>query len=361
VFVVVNPDQDPIWVDPVLSRLDQRLPRPIRIEDIRVETCRRMSGIGFVPGGQLNVYAKPCTPCAKGKSSMGKARVGISDTEQNLLDSVKEYSDGVADAITQAQANNTLNTICTIVLATASIAFPIIVAALAAIKAADVIVTDEFGAGSLAARLLSDISNNPLTAPYTIIESIFSGRTYESDQYRAAQYYEFYVLGNASANALNKIPDSAVVPALKWFVDRLGVFISGAQHIDGLVTSPAQYMSYYGVNNYTTMDTNRVNAASNVAQMYFVKNNVAGSWANTLGVYDQWIATLATENNETVEQAAASVNYTDVYSTAATSGSNPVTETPASPVSSFPVVPVALALAAAVILIPSTPKNKKNG
>jgi hypothetical protein len=352
VFVVINPSSDPIWVDPVLGRLNARLPRPWHKQDVWVNTCRgigkKMAGIGFIPGTALNVKAKPCN------CGVGGARIGLSTAEQSLLDSVKEYSDGVANAIQTAQGSGVLNSICLLVLATASVAIPLIAAALAIVKVADIVVSDEFGAGSLAARLLSDVANNPLTAPVTIVESIFSGRTYESDQYRAAQFYQFYVLGNASANALNKISDADVVPALKWFVDRTGVFISGAEHILGLAQSPAAYMNYYGVNNYTTMDQNRVNAASNVAQAYFIQNGVAGSWANTAGVYDAWIATVAQQENESVEEAAAQANYTDVYSTAATTGPNPVTETPAAtPITQLPIIPIALGLAALVILMPS--------
>jgi hypothetical protein len=357
VFVVINPKTDNIWVDPVLPRLNTRSPRPWHTQDVRVNTCRsmgrKMAGIGFIPGTKLNINAKTC-PCAG-----GSARIGISSTEQSLLDSVKEYSDGVANAIQTAQGSGTLNTICLMVLATASVAIPVIAAALAIVKVAAVVVSDDFGAGSLAARLLDDVANNPLTAPVTIIESIFSGRTYESDQYRAAQFYQFYVLGNASANALNKISDADVVPALKWFVDRTGVFISGAEHILGLAQSPGAYTQYVGVNAYTTTDMNRVNAASNVAQANFIQNNVAGSWANTPGVYDAWIANLAQQENETVEEAAAQANYTDVYSTAATTGANPVSENPTGiSLSSYPIIPIALALAAAVLLIPSSKTGK---
>src|SRR5208282_3842369 len=159
--------------------------------------------------------------------------------------------------------------------------------------------------GSLASRLAQDWTNNPLTAPVTIVESIFNGRTFESDQYRAAQFFQWYVQANRGMNALNKIPDSDVFPALKYFMDRLGIFISGAEHLEAIATSPQDYMDLYSVNNYTTTDVNRVNAAFNVASKYFVFNNQLGGWQNTPGVYDEQLAEIAIAQNETIEAAAA--------------------------------------------------------
>jgi hypothetical protein len=322
VFVVINPSTDNIWLDPVLDEYNGRSPRPIWKQDRYVDTCRSMgtvgAAIGFIPGGGPLLGTKI------------NARIGAS-AEQSLLDSINEYTAGLASGIQYAQANGTLNTICLLVLATASIAFPLIAAALAIIKLASTVVSDEFGPNSEAALLLNDVASNPLTAPVTIVETLINGKTFQSDQYRAAQFHQFYVLGNSNINALNKVADNMVTPALKWFVDRTGVFISGAEHITGLMTSAAEYMSYYGVNAYTTMDQNRVNAAANVAGQWSL-NGAAGSWANTLGVYDALIATIAQQQNTTEEAVAAEQNYQDVYSTAATTGPNQVKELTSSPV-----------------------------
>ena len=321
VFVVVNPKTDNIWIDPVLDEYDTHIPRPYWKQDKYVETCRekRLGMVGFVPGGGPLLGTKL------------KVSIGAS-AEQSLLDSINEYTEGLASGVQYAQANGTLNTICLLILATASTFFPVIAVALGIIKLASTVVSDEFGPNSEAALLLNDVASNPLTAPVTIVETLIKGKTFESDKYRAAQFYEFYVLGNSSINALNKVADSMVPPALKWFVDRTGVFISGAQHILGLMQSPAEYMSYYGVNNYTTMDQNRVNAASNVAKQYWSMNGVAGSWANTLGVYDTLVATIAQQQNTTEEAVAAEQNYQNVYSQAAESGPAPVAEITTSPV-----------------------------
>lgn len=341
VFVVLFPGKNEIWIDPVLDKYDSKTPRPSYTQDRYVDTCRSVtvSGIGSVPG------AGPL-PMTKLTTSIS----GIQKGEQALLNSVNEYVEGLNNGIQVAQASGTLNTICMLVLATASLVIPLIAAITAAVKLGSLAVNDVFGEGSAAGILMADVASNPILAPGLILESILNGRTYQSDQYRAAQFYQWYVNSNTKDNALNKTPDSDVIPALKWFCDRLGVFISGAEHIIALTQSPAAYMALYSVNNYTTQDENRVNAAYNVASQYFVFNNVAGSWANTVGVYDNLIAAIAYQQNETVESAAAQVAYQGVYSSAATSGPAPVTQTPGQPASN-PLIAAGLLAAAAIIII----------
>ena len=346
VFVVLFPGKNEIWIDPVLDSYDTKTPRPTYTQDKYVNisagasTGKTLQGIGYVP----NRKSLPMT-------AINSTVSGISKGEQSLLNSVHEYSEGLANGIQAAQASGTLNTICMMVLATASIAIPLIAAITGIIKLGALAVTDIFGEGSAAAILLNDVASNPLLAPGLILNSILDGRTYQSDQYRAAQFYQWYVLSNTKDNNLAKTPDSDVIPALKWFCDRLGVFISGAEHIIALTESPGAYMALYGVNNYTTMDENRVNAAYNVASQYFVFNNKAGAWANTLGVYDSLIAAIANGQNETIEEAAAQVAYQGVYSSAATSGPAPVTEMPGTDQQGNPLIVAAILAAAAVIII----------
>jgi hypothetical protein len=349
VFVVINPKTDNIWVDPCMNSYNSHFPFPYYRIDEYVQTCRskQLSGIGFI-GGHIAGGMKKYSPVS---GSAGKAAVG--SAEQSLLDSLKEYTEGGANAVQYAQASQTVNTICLVIIAGASYFFPIIAAAFAVIKLGAIAVSDVFGPNSEAAILIGDIAKNPLLAPGLVLESLINGKTFESDQYRAAQFYQFYVLGNAKINALNKVSDSMVAPALQWFIDRTGVFISGAEHIIGLMTSPGAYEQYVSVNAYTTTDANRVNAASNIASQYWAFNGVAGSWANTLGVYDTTLANIAIAQNETIEAAAAQADYTDVYSAQATTGPNVVTQTPASPATSFPVIPAIFAAAALLILIPS--------
>ena len=345
VFVVINPGTDNIWVDPCMDSFNSHFPFPYYKIDAYVETCRskKVSGIGFI-GGHI----------AGGRQlSKTKEKAAVGNAESDLLSSLKEYTEGGANAVQYAQASQTVNTICLVIIAGASYFFPVIAAVFAIIKLGAIAVTDEFGPNSEAAILIGDIAENPLLAPGLVLNSLIHGKTFQSDQYRAAQFHQFYVLGNKKINALNKVSDSMVAPALQWFIDRTGVFISGAEHIIGLMTSPGAYEQYVSVNAYTTTDMNRVNAASNVAQQYWAFNGVAGSWFNTLGVYDALIATIAQQQNETEEAAAAQANYTGVYSAAATTGANPVTQTPASPANGFPVIPVLFAAAAFVILMPS--------
>jgi hypothetical protein len=343
VFVVINPGQgsDEIWIDPVLDSYDLKFPRPVWKTDEYVTTSRPKAMVGFIPGTAPLFGTKLRT-------------IGLSNSEQSLLDSINEYVEGVNNGIQTAVASQTINTICTVVLATASVYIPVIAAVWAAVKLGSLAVNDVFGSGSEAGMLMADIAENPILAPGLMLNTLIDGRTYESDQYRAAQFYQWYVKSNSKDNALNKTPDSDVVEALQWFCDRLGVFISGAEHIQALATSPGAYLALYSVNNYTTQDQNRVNAAYNVASKYFVFNNVLGSWANTVGVYDMLICEIANQQGETVEAAAAQANYQDVYSTAATTGPAPVTQTEGSPASGFPVIPALLAAAAVVFLLPSS-------
>lgn len=334
VFVVLWPGSaDELWIDPVLPKLNQRWPRPAYSTDYIPE--RKSKALGKI--GQT-----------------GKA-IGISSAEQNLLNELNEYCEGAYDGIQQSISSNMLNTVSKAVLLTASAAIPVVGEALAVITAIAAVIVNNFPVGSLASRLAQDWENNPLTAPVTFVESIFNGRTFESDQYRAAQFYQWYVLSNNSANALNTIPDSDVFPALKYFMDRFGVFISGAEHLQALATSPQDYMNLYSVNAYTTMDVNRVNAAYNVASRYLVFNNVLGSWATMPGVYDAQLAQIALDQNETIEAAAANADYSNVYSQAATTGPAPVAENPTG--FTIPLIPLLVGLAALIILFQPSKKT----
>jgi hypothetical protein len=300
VFVVVNPNTDDIWVDPVLPRFNDHLFYWRKI-DKRVRSKSRVGMVGRMP-----------------------AAVG-SSAESDLLNAIYEYTEGLAQAMQVTQQTNTLNSISSAVLKGITASVPGLSQALSLLNAGYAVVSDTFGVGSLAARLVNDLVSNPLTAPIKIIEDIFNGRTYNTDQYWAAQYYQYYVLGKSNVTGINQIADSDVMPALKWFIDRLGVFISGRQHIIGLTKSPSEYMKYHAVNAFTTTDVNRVNAAYNVASKYFDFNGAPGSWANTEGVYDQTLVNIANASGESVEQAAAAANYSGVYSSTATGGAATVT------------------------------------
>lgn len=282
VFVVANPGN--IWVDPVLGNFDQHYPYFVKKDEV-VSTASKIAGL------QLDQYG----------------RMAIGSAEDDLLASVKNYSDGVDNAIKTSFQTNTLNSISTSVLQSASSSVPGLTQALSFVKAGQVILNNTFGVGSFAARLFSDFSTgNVLTAPIAVIKTLLNpgARTFNSDQYAAAQMYQYNVLGKSNITNQNQISDGDVPVALKWFIDRLGVFISGRQHINALIESPQKYVSYYGVNGDTTTDMSRVGPASAVAQQYFYQtgSQPAGLWAGTVGVYDEALVALANQLGESVEQ-----------------------------------------------------------
>lgn len=288
VFVVIDPKGENIWVDPVLGTFDQHY-LYLNHQDQRPTAERKQVGkvAGFRP--LMHVGAR------------------IGSQEQSLLDEVNEYTLGLQNAMTYTQSSGTFNTITQGVLQTAATFFPPAALAFKALGLLSTAAGNIFGPGSLAARLLTDISTNILTAPVTIVESILNGRTFNSDQYEGARYYYYYVVGNKSYTSASKVSDAQVLPALKWFIDRLGVFISGREHIIALTQGPAQYTSYYGVNSDTTTDPSKVGAAVKVAQTFFDFNGAPGSWAGTIGVYDPALIALASQTGQSVEEVSNEV------------------------------------------------------
>jgi hypothetical protein len=288
VFVVVDPGGEDIWVDPVLSDFDRHYFFLIH-KDVEIEPVAAMGRLGGL------------------SPVMSARRVGAS-AEQNLLDQLEEYTLGLTQAVQVSQSSGLINTITEGVVQTASAIIPGVGLALGILKAIGTEVGNIFGVGSTAARLVADITNNLLLAPIALVETLLSpgSRTFESDQYYGAAYYYYYVMGQSKYNnAPSQVADSQVPAALKWFIDRLGVFISGREHIQALVQGASQYMALHSVNSYTTTDTTAVANAVAVAQQYFNFKGTAGSWANTVGVFDVQLIEIANQMGETVETAAA--------------------------------------------------------
>jgi hypothetical protein len=288
VFVVVDPDNENIWVDPVLPDFDKHFFYLVH-RDVEIQEVGAMGRIGGL------------------RPVMSARRVGAS-AEQNILDQLEEYTLGLTQAVQVSQSSGTINTITQGVVQTASALIPGVSLALGILKAVGTEVSNIFGVGSTAARLVADVTNNLLMAPVAIVETLLSpgSRTFESDQYYGAAYYYYYVQGQAKyKNAPSQVADTQVPVALKWFIDRLGVFISGREHIEALVQGAAQYLALHSVNAYTTTDPTAVANAVAVAQQYFNFNGNAGSWAGTVGVFDVQLIEIANEMGETVETAAA--------------------------------------------------------
>lgn len=294
VFVVLDPGGDEVWIDPVLTRFDEDQMYVVR-EDRYVGEPEGISGLAVSKYG----------------------RIGLSQPEQNLLDQLNEYTLGVQDAISVSLGNSTLNAISKGVLQTAEAAVPGLAQAESLYAATQSQLDNDFGPGSFAARLFADSNNNVLMAPIAIVQTLLNpgARTFESDQYYGATYYYYYVQGQAKYNnAPQQVSDQQVIPALKWFIDRLGVFISGREHIEALVQGAQQYLRLYSVNHYTTTDLGKVNAAVSVAQRYFNFQGEPGSWANTIGVFDPALVALAMQLGESVEHVASQVQSGQIAS-----------------------------------------------
>lgn len=291
VFVVVNPNTDNIWVDPVLDIFNYHLYYR-RAKNKRPKTAKAM---GYVPRG-----------------SVGSA-------ESDLLAALKEYSDGISNAVTVAKQQNALNTLSVMVLKSASTAIPGVSQALSLVNSGQTIISNTFGAGSLAARLASDLTKggNILMILPNVISDVFNGRTYQTDNYWGAVYYQFYVLGRNTTDQ-SQVTDGDVAVGLKWFIDRLGIFISGREHIIAITTSPQDYMNLFKVNSDTTTDPVRVQAAYMVASQNFIgppgnfAQNLRGAWANTQGVFDATILAIAQATHQSPIQVA-NQQGNDVY------------------------------------------------
>lgn len=284
VFVVVNPSTTDIWVDPVLDTFNEHLFYWYK-KDREVKTGASIAGINH------------------GFSS----KIG-SSAEQNLLDQLHQYTEGLVGAITLTQQTNTFNAITKQFVQGITGNVPGIAQGLAFLGKASTVINNDFGPGSPAAMLFADYAANPLLFPISAIQTLFNGRTYNTDQYWGAAYYYYHVLGKANYTNQTAVSDSQVIPALKWFIDRTGVFISGREHIDALTVGEDAYMAYSKVNAYTTTDYSRVHAAVAVAERYWSNSNQfvnPGGWAGTIGVFDTGLAQLAASLGMTAEQYVA--------------------------------------------------------
>lgn len=304
VFVVVNPNTNDIWVDPVLNNFNQHIYYFYR-QNKRVNTMGQYSVRSRSRVGGIGGYG------------VGASAIG-STAENSLLVDVASYASGLSGAMTQTKSTNTLNIITeSVLLGVATAVFPAAIVVLAALKAGAVALDKTYGVGAASSRIITDLSNLNISG---MISDIFNGRTYNTDQYWAAVYYQYYVLGN-NVTSIDFVSDADVLPALKWFIDRAGVFISGREHIIGLCTSPTAYENYHGVNSDTTTDMTLVTAGSLMAQRNWPSPgnfgaNMLGAWKNTAGVYDQELINIAAAQGQTPEQFTRQLGIQDQVATA---------------------------------------------
>lgn len=217
--------------------------------------------------------------------------------ETDLSNSIVAYAEGLTTGVGQAKATGQLSPITANALAGASTLVPGAAQAAAIAGAVVKTIGSVTGPGSTLARVVtaSLTSNNIFAAPINIAKAIINGRTYESGDYKLAVLYLFYVKGQ-NVTSPNYASDNDVLESVKWFVLKLGIYIQGNLTIESLRTSAATYIALRSVNNYITTDPVRVGAAAQVVQLYMVMNGVAGSWAQTVGVFDQALVELA--NNQ---------------------------------------------------------------
>jgi|HubBroStandDraft_5_1064220.scaffolds.fasta_scaffold00865_5 hypothetical protein len=308
VFVVVDPKNDNIWVDPVLDSFNYHYVNFIsKDENVQSYAIGKLSGI---------------------PAAAPSRKIGLTTVEQNLLNQLEEYTLGMTNAVTITESNGTFNSISKAVLLGLNTVVPGVSAAESLLGQANAVVDNTVGPGSLAGKLLADWTSNFLTAPYTIVKQLLNpgARTFESDQYEGARFYYYFVLGNTKYTSPNNVADADVPAALKWFIDRTGVYISGNEHIRALMVSAEAYIALAAVNSYTTTDPIAVNAAVQVAQKYWNINGAAGSWAPTVGVFDTTLLALANQLGETVEQVNAQVQSGQLQAPISMQGilSNPV-------------------------------------
>lgn len=231
-------------------------------------------------------------------------------TGQALLDALKQYELGLVSSISTTVKTGLMDQLSATVGKMVSSYIP----GAAACVAVAAGVLKELGtlAGggpySTISRVGNDVSKMDI---YAIYKDLFTGRTYGEDTYWGAVYYYRYVMSQ-NVNNQNQMSDQSLVPAMQWLMNKLGVFISGNEHLVYLNESVDKYISLHGVNSYTTTDRTRVQNAYNVMKSwmpYIEANPTAntypgppGAWANAVGVYDNILVGLV--NGSSAYQAA---------------------------------------------------------
>lgn len=294
VFVVLDPGGDEVWVDPVLSIFDHHIFYAVKKDvSARGPSASKVSGLLVDDRG----------------------KIGSASDTSNLLSQLSLYQQGLIQAVQLSSSTSTLNSITKgVVLGITSVLVPGLAVALKVLSLAQAPLNNAFGVGSVAARVYSDITSFNVVG---LVGDIFNGRTYNTDQYWGAAFYYFYVMGDKTVNNQDRVTDAMVLPALKWFEDRTGCFVSGRQHIMALIAGVTEYTAYAKVNGDTTTNVSVVQAGVQVAKQYWPitgtpNENYAtfdlsllGAWANTVGVFDTGLTQIAASYGETAQTYAA--------------------------------------------------------
>ena len=267
VFVVVcKPDGSEIWIDPVLNGFNKRQPVPVDwIDQTPPE------------GGTVGSLVR-----------MSGTRIGSAETD--LFQAMKAYENGLAASVQALQQTGKINEgVDAILKAAAASTVPGAAQAMAIANAIDVGISQTFGPGSTISRV-SDalLKSNVLTAPINVVKAAFSGRTFNTQTYMLASDYYYHVLG-IDKGASTNISDADVVPAMQWFITKLGVFMPGRNWLGALRNSVDEYLSLAAANPYGTQDRVRLEYARQVILNYFPNVLVPKNWANAVGVYDNTV------------------------------------------------------------------------
>lgn len=208
--------------------------------------------------------------------------------ESDILAALAQYNQGVITSISTSITTNKLDQVSATVLSKVASFIPFATQAVQIAAGVLKEINNIAGGGpySEVARIGTDLSQFNIIGIYN---DLLNGRTFNTDQYWGAVYYWRYVKGQ-NWNNQNQVSDQNVIEALMWFEMKLGVFISGREHLEALQQGATQYMNLFSVNSDTTIDPTKVNNAVYTMQKYMNIagfNGAPGAWANTVvGVYD---------------------------------------------------------------------------
>lgn len=217
-----------------------------------------------------------------------------------LLDDLKAYEEGVITSVNTARSTGVIDAFGKSVLKNAQ-GIPGVQQALQLANGLENELIKLTGAGSLPSRLADALlhSGNIFSGFVNAIGQVFNGRTYGTDTYFGAGDWMYHVKG-VDPGPSTGVPDDAVYPAMMWYIDKLGIFISGRVHVGYLRRSVQDYMNLVSVNPYTTQDLARVTTARNVLLTYMPENPILGNWANTVGVFDQLLVNVGNNSPKTL-------------------------------------------------------------
>ena len=229
--------------------------------------------------------------------------INVNDATAQLFNNLNDYTNGLAKNILTVQAGGKLDANSAQILASVSKSIP---GAAEAQQIAGVItnlVDTTLGSGSTAGRVLGALQgSNVLTAPFNAMQALFSGRTYGYDQYQLAVAYWSHVVGK-NVGDTNHASDADVLQACKWFIDKLGVYIDGADTLTALLHGPQAYMALVRTHPYVTLDPVRVQAACEVRQQYMPDDSTTpGNWRNAQGVYDSILVNMVNKGYADTQQ-----------------------------------------------------------